>query len=626
MPVRAKPISDNTKPTVYHDQPFIDYARKLSDTLRVRKHLLLIQTPQFPIDAIDSEVARNRGYYAYPPTGLQWLAQVAMAEGFGAEILDLNLLFLEHINSNGHPGPKAYHELLDHHLKQVVPCIVGVTCLSVWSDFFAAPHPLTDLLVYLMETSKHLVVAGGTAVNNDIHGFLSRGLCHFILAGEGEDRLRYLLNIITRKPGATLAQKGIFFWNGNKIRQSRGAQKNVILAGNLVPSYEMVAVEKYSKLGSLNPYSRMAGRDRPYGLFQLSRGCRSRCAFCGVRRFMGKGVRTYPVDEVITEITYLVEQKGLRHFEVLDDDLLAAETDLKTLLKALIRLRAKHPLSWAANNGLVAASLNAELLELIRASGCIGFQIGIESGDSRMLSRMRKPGTIETFKRAAKLIARFPELFVGGNYIIGLFGEETFGQMCRTFHLSQALRLDWGSFALFQDTRQCDPFEDVPAPKRQGGSNFIPAKNRPGGEMAPRPDLPLGPAVFDLPRDHIPGQDLLNTIWLTFNMAGNYINNKNLKPGGNPAKFTAWLDAVSVAYPKNPYMPLFAGLGRVLMDDPDGAQKGHSRCRDLLETSPGWRHKFDRLGILSLAESFPRTVSEAHRHLEDIRRQYFLTD
>ena len=39
---------------------------------------------------------------------------------------------------------------------------------------------------------------------------------------------------------------------------------------------------------------------------------------------MGKGVRQSPVQDVLDEITYLVHERGIRHFELLDDDFLGS--------------------------------------------------------------------------------------------------------------------------------------------------------------------------------------------------------------------------------------------------------------------------------------------------------------
>ena len=41
-------------------------------------------------------------------------------------------------------------------------------------------------------------------------------------------------------------------------------------------------------------------------------------------------------------------------------------------------------LHWYAGNGLIATSLDDEMLRVMEASGCIGFKIGIESGNKEV--------------------------------------------------------------------------------------------------------------------------------------------------------------------------------------------------------------------------------------------------
>ena len=236
-----------------------------------------------------------------------------------------------------------------------------------------------------------------------------------------------------------------------------------------------------------------------------------------------------------------------------------------------------------------------------------------------MLRRMGKPGTLESFARACDLLQSYPSLFVGGNFIIGLFGEETFNEMLATFAFSCRLKLDWSSFTLFQVTRNSDS-------KRGERSNvaidFIPTKNSANRELGEDRSIPLGRSVFDLPKDIIPSKEVLNHIWFTFNLVGNYLNNKNLKPGGNPSQFTSWVDAVQVAYPQNPYMRLFSALGHLLLGNSDHVKQRVGACRRIVEKSPYWKHRFAEFGLNDLMDNFPTTPELVFRSLDLILQPY----
>jgi len=594
------------------------YAASLRERFGPGRRLLLVQAPQFLFETINPDVIRNRGYYAYPPTGLQRLAESLSGRDIEVRILDLNLHVLRRIAEQGRFDPERWLDALDEQLDTFRPSMVGVTCLTVYTDLFATNHPLTAILRHVTARGEQMVLIGGPTATNEMDRYLKEGLCHFAVEGEGEDRLNHLLDVYEDRGDASEPVSGISFLSEGRVLKTVGRCDSVELKGNLVASYSAVDVEQYCRVGSLNPYSRMAGQDTIYGVFQLSRGCRGNCKFCGVRPFMGKGVRTHPVDELVEEIRYLVEQRFVRHFEVLDDDLLADRPAVTRLLKSLVDLRRQYGITWAANNGLMTHSITRDLLDLMRDSGCLGFKVGVESGNAQMLRRIRKPGSLESFAAVADMLQDYPELFVGGNYIIGLFGEETFAQMLETFAFSVRLNLDWSSFTVFQFTSKPTAVAENLKTDGAGATDFIPGKDSATREIQDDRSLPLGPAVFSIPGDVVPSRAMVKNVWLTFNLLGNYIGNKNLKPGGRPEKFVAWLDAVRVAYPKNPYMLLFAGLGRILMDVPACGRELVEAARTIVDSSPNWQHRFARFGLDELLKKIPGRPCEVQGRLADI--------
>ncbi|MBP7051076.1 MAG: radical SAM protein [Phycisphaerae bacterium] len=600
------------------EDAFQAYASRLRERFGAARKVLLVQAPQFLFETINPDVVRNRGYYAYPPTGLQRLAESLVGRDIEVKILDLNLEALRQIAQDGAFDQRKWLGALDECIDRFQPNAVGVTCLTVYTDLFATNHPLTAILRHLAARGNHLVLVGGPTATNEMDRYLQEGLCHFAVEGEGEDRLNYLLDVYEGAADPSQAVSGISFLSEGRVLRTSGTCASVVLRGNLITSYAAVDVERYCRVGSLNPYSRMAGQDTVYCVFQLSRGCRGNCKFCGVRPFMGKGIRTHPVDELIEEIRYLVEQRSVRHFEVLDDDFLADREAVTELLVSLGDLHRQYDITWAANNGLMTHSITRDLLDLMRDSGCLGFKVGVESGNAKMLRRIRKPGSLESFARVADLLQDYPELFVGGNYIIGLFGEEPFAQMLDTFAFSVRLNLDWSSFTAFQFTSKPTAVTEHLKTDGVGATDFIPGKDSPNREIQDDRSLPLGADVFSLPPAVVPSRTLVRNVWLTFNLLGNYIGNKNLRPGGRPEKFVAWLDAVRVAYPKNPYMLLFAGLGRVLMGQPAEARLLIGQAKRIVDGSPNWRYRFGKFGLDELLERVPGGPSQVQDGLAQV--------
>ena len=600
---------------------FEAYLEGLRETYNPGRKVLLVQSPQFLFETVNVSVIKNRGYYAFPPTGLLHLARLLKERGFEVEIFDLNYEILRRIVHEDGFDCDRWPRLLEERLGTFEPSFVGVTSLTVYTDLFHTNHPLTRILDHLMNQEKYIVLAGGPTVSNEIEAFVNKGLCHAVFEGEGEDSLAFFMDRLFQDQAAGDTAGVHFPWQGEAC-QTRGPSEPVTLTGDLTDVFDLAPLNKYHTVGCLNPFSRMMGQDRPYGVFQLNRGCRSNCRFCGVRSFMGKGIRSHRPEDAIREIEYLVEKKGIRHFEILDDDFLARPDQTRALLRLMAPLRDKYGLTWAAGNGLVAAGLTRELLNLMRDSGCMGFRIGFESGDEKMLRKMRKPGSRKIFRRAAALLQDYPEFFVGGNFIIGLFGEETFGQMLTTIRFAMELNLDWMAVTLFQFTSRPNSAAENLKADGGGASDFIPSKDSSARNISGGEELSPGPDVFKLPPDYIPSREEMKSIWLTFNLFGNYINNKNLAPGGEPDKFTRWVEALQISYPDNPYMRLFGGLGRVATGRPDLAEPQFETARNLVRDQEIWRTRFSIFGLDRLLEKSPLTRQEVYQGLKPIREEF----
>jgi radical SAM superfamily enzyme YgiQ (UPF0313 family) len=617
-----KPLSMRVKE---NNKELLAYVKSLRNNHALEKKVLFVQAPQFLFNSINIEVIKDRGYYCYPPTGLQSLAAAVDDKEISIDIFDLNYHLLKRIKDDDSFDYHDWLQLLADELERLQPSVVGVTCLSVYSDLFDNSHPLTEILRFLMARKSYIVMAGGPTATNEIDNYLMRDICHFVIGGEGEKKINYLFDVLFNDQPRS-ACKGIYFRDNSRVLESAGEKSPVSLQGNLIKTYKNIPIKDYCRVGSLNPYSRMIGQDVPYGVVQLHRGCRSNCSFCGVRAFMGKGIRTHRVDQVINEIEYQIKEHGIRHFEVLDDDFLANQNAVRQLLTELVLLRKQYQITWSANNGMVASSLTHELLSLMRDSGCLGFKIGIESGSRKMLIKIRKPGNISAFIEAAERLNEYPELFVGGNYIIGFFGEETFGQLMETFKLAIKLNFDWSSYTIFQFTSRANCLAENLKTDGSAATDFIPSKNASSRDVWDDSSLSLGKEVFEIDHDIIPGREQLKNIWLTFNLVSNYINNKNLSPGANPLPFIKWLEAVRICYPQNPYMYFFTGLGYTMMDNPARASLNYERTKSLINEFKGWQHRFEQFGILDLILNPPVKSEEAHERLAQVRELFKFND
>jgi radical SAM superfamily enzyme YgiQ (UPF0313 family) len=601
------------------------YCETLKTRYEMNEKVLFIQIPQSILSSFDPEVARKKGYYAFPPTALQCLYESLKGRTLDFRILDLNLELLKRVNQDPTFDHTQWISLLEEYLETYDPSIIGVSCM-----FDAGLKPLLQVLNLLKERNRSVVITGGVIATYEWQNLLKRDACHFVVRGEAENKINFLFDHLTEENQESKATSGIYFNpNENPIEtESIDGEPDIVdYQGDMLDSYKLVKIEEYHKYGSLNPFSRIAGIHKaPFAPIQLNRGCRAQCTFCAVRDFMGKGVRHRSVEDLIREMEFLIEQRGVRHFEWLDDDLLYAKENLQTVLQTIIDR--KWNITWSANNGLIASAIDEKTMQLIQDSGCIGFKIGVETGNAEMLKQVRKPGTLDTFRRFASMLNDYQEVFVGGNFIVG-FPEETFAQMMDSFRFYIELNLDWGAFTMCQVIRGAsafsdfdDYFDDQMASEGEKIKNFIPSRDSKAGHVEIKDNVISGLDVFGLPEDQVPSEEQVREICFTFNLVGNFICNKNLMPGGRPRKFISWVEMAQAAYPTNPYMSLFLALAYTL----EGNQKESQLYLEKAVThhqTEYWMERFQAFGLTDILTNFPQTSQEVYQTVQGLKTRSF---
>jgi len=604
--------------TAFANQPLKDYCVELRERYTPNNKVLLIQIPQSILKSFNPDVALKRGYYSFPPTGLQYLYESFKTRGLDVKILDLNLNLLKRVHEDPNFDHNDWVSLLEEYLETFDPFIVGVSCM-----FDAGIGPLIQILDFLKKRGGSVTMTGGVVSTYEYKNLLDRELCHFVIKGEGENKLNYLFDHLTGNSEDRTPTPGICFKPESAVLESQGPPDAVAVRGDLIDSYDQVPVQEYYNYGSLNPFSRIAGIYKsPFAAIQMNRGCRAACTFCAVRDFNGKAVRTRPVESVLAEMNFLVNQRGIKHFEWLDDDLLFAKKDLQFLLQSIIDR--KWDITWSANNGLIAAVVDEYTMSLIRDSGCIGFKIGIETGNAEMLRTVKKPGTLAKFREFGQMIKEYDQVFVGGNFIIG-FPNETFSQMMDSFWFNAEMNLDWAAFTICQIIRGASAFSDfedyfVSQMNSDGDliKNFLPVRDSANGQFTADDGISKGLDVFKLDPSLVPTEEQNKEIWFTFNLVGNYINNKNLRPGGRVEKFISWVEMAQTAYPTNPYMSLFLAMGYVL--DGQGEQAAeHLEKAQTFHQTDYWMGRFIAFGLIEVLNDFPSSKDGVYQAIESLR-------
>jgi hypothetical protein len=307
----------------------------------------------------------------------------------------------------------------------------------------------------------------------------------------------------------------------------------------------------------------MNGIEVPFATLLSRRGCRAHCSFCGVRNFNGLSVRVREVEHVLIEMEHLYREHGIRHFDWLDDDLLF---DRQAALELFHGIADRLPgITWAANNGLIASAITPEIMQAMQASGCIGFKVGLESGNAEVLRRIHKPTRLDKFFGFAEMAQDYPHMFVAVNFIMGFPGER-FCQMQDSFRTAVQARLDWNNFYMYQHIKNTelfiaysglsDNYVVLEHGKEAQGPNLNPVRGGAFKDYRLEDDLVTGYDVLHLPADLQPSKAQLKEVWFTFNYVANFLRMPALATDSEVRLRNGlrWMEVLSQAYPEDAAM------------------------------------------------------------------------
>src|SRR3989338_1727476 len=204
------------------------YCELLRSEYALNNEILLIQVPQFNFKSFNLKVAENRVYYAYPPTGLQWLAQAISHRNLDINILDLNYETLKRIILDKSFNYADWLSILDEYLEKHDPSIIAATCISV-SDVFTGAHPFTNLLEHLHKKNEHIVIGGGVIATNEFENYLKMDLSHFVVKGEGENKINFLFDNLYNTDYSSVPTPEIYFKYNRQVKHKYGKEDRVSL-------------------------------------------------------------------------------------------------------------------------------------------------------------------------------------------------------------------------------------------------------------------------------------------------------------------------------------------------------------------------------------------------------------
>jgi len=180
-------------------------------------------------------------------------------------------------------------------------------------------------------------------------------------------------------------------------------------------------------------------RNQGFAAVTTSRGCPYRCTYCASRLLNPAGYVPRPVDDVVGEIAYIVQDLQIPDIAFYDDALLVHSAEhLERILDGImargIRCRFHTP------NGIHARGMTEALAHTMKQAGFETIRIGLETVSEATLQATGAKTSADEFARAVGCLKRagFTGRQVGAYILAGLVGQ-TFREVMDTIAFVHSL-------------------------------------------------------------------------------------------------------------------------------------------------------------------------------------------
>jgi radical SAM superfamily enzyme YgiQ (UPF0313 family) len=192
----------------------------------------------------------------------------------------------------------------------------------------------------------------------------------------------------------------------------------------------------------------------PGATLSTSRGCIYQCDYCD-RSVFKKGFRFNSPEYTYQHMKHLRERFGVRHINIYDD----LFTVNKKRVFALAEMLEKAPLGIQFNCAVRIGHTGDDLLEALKAAGCLMVSIGVESGDSELLRELKAGVTLDQVRDTVRQI-QSKGLRAKGLFMMGVKGESP-ASVKKTSDFVMSLGLDDMNMSKFTPFPGAPCFADI---------------------------------------------------------------------------------------------------------------------------------------------------------------------
>ena len=332
-------------------------------------------------------------------------------------------------------------------LRSTQPSIVGIS-----ASVITIPSAAMVAKIVREELPDTKVVVGGPAATTCSEELIYIDEIDFLVLGEGEETFSALAEFLLKREGRPESLEkinGIMYRNRDEVVNT--PSRSLIPDLDSLPFPDREAIFVLGVDGELQTFHANAD-------VLTSRGCPYPCRFCcGSVAWGSRKTRFRSVGNILDELIYLNRVYGQRSFIFWDDLFTANRKRTIGLCEKIIE--SGLDIQWVCLVRL--NTLDAELLALMKRAGCREIQVGIESGNDRVLRHVGKDLTLSTIREKVPII-RSSGIDWGAFFIIG-FPSETLDEMEDSLRLIKEIRPTQVYFSIFSPYPGTEFFDELKA-------------------------------------------------------------------------------------------------------------------------------------------------------------------
>lgn len=365
-----------------------------------------------------------------PSIGIAYIASILRENGHDVKVLD------------AYVTESSLNDIINI-IKNFTPDIVGISVLT----------PSADVVFSISKEIREnfpdiTIVMGNMHASLFADDILSNNYADFIVHREGELTFLELIQALVNKEDIERV-KGISFYKNGKIFHNEQRPHIENLDSLPFPAWDLFPLDKYST----DPRTEVKKGVTEMQIL-ATRGCPNQCTFCSSRteRSLGSKYRMRSPKNIVDEMEFLYKNFKAEVFSFMDLAFPLVKSHAMAVCQEIIHRGLHKKILWCTECRV--KPLDEEILNIMRRSGCVRVNFGIESGNDEILKILKKNFTTEDVRKAVKM-AKKAGIEVDGMFMIGL-PTETEEKIKQTIDFAIELNVRFAIFNIFVPYPGCE--------------------------------------------------------------------------------------------------------------------------------------------------------------------------